>query len=146
MGRALTVTGGDTALLSWSGSMFEYLMPLLVMRSLPATLLDQTHRAAVRLQVAHGREHNLPWGMSESAYNLRDRQGTYQYRAFGVPTLALRRGLGKDQVVAPYATMLALLVDPDGAMENCGLLEREGALGPWGFRDAVDYSRHPPDE
>ena len=105
--------------------MFEYLMPLLVMRSLPATLLDQTHRAAVRLQVAHGREHNLPWGMSESAYNLRDRQGTYQYRAFGVPSLALKRGLGQDQVVAPSATMLALLVDPDAGRENCGLLERE---------------------
>ncbi|MEO8226837.1 MAG: glucoamylase family protein, partial [Gemmatimonadota bacterium] len=146
LGRALTVAGGDTALLSWSGSMFEYLMPVLVMKSLPATLLDQTHRAAVRRQIAHGRDHNLPWGMSESAYNLRDREGTYQYRAFGVPALALKRGLSKDQVVAPYATMLALMVDPDSAMENCALLEREGVLGPWGFHDAIDYTRTLPEE
>ena len=140
LGRNLTIEGGDTALVSWSGSMFEYLMPLLVMRSLPFTLLDQTHHGAVQRQIAYGREHGTPWGASESAYNVRDRHGTYQYRAFGVPDLALKRGLGKELVIAPYATLLALQVMPREAMQNLAWLEREGALGPYGFRDAIDYT------
>ncbi len=146
LGRSLTVEGGDAALVSWSGSMFEYLMPVLVMRSLPFTLLDQTHHSAVERQIAYGRHIGRPWGMSESAYNVRDRHGTYQYRAFGVPDLALKQGLSKDQVIAPYATLLALLMLPDAAMANLAMLEREGALGPYGFRDAIDYTRVAPDE
>jgi cyclic beta-1,2-glucan synthetase len=87
--------------------MFEYLMPALVMRSFPYTLLDQTYRGAVRRQIAYGAERGVPWGVSESAYNLRDRHLTYQYRAFGVPDLGLKRGLGRDLVIAPYASLLA---------------------------------------
>ena len=146
LGRGLTTANGATALLSWSGSMFEYLMPLLVLPSRPTSLLDQTHHAAVRRQMAYGRERGVPWGISESAYNVRDRHQTYQYRAFGVPDLGLRRGLADDLVVAPYATMLALGVNPREALRNLAALEREGALGAHGFYDAVDYSRPDPDD
>ena len=112
LGRSLTTTAGATALISWSGSMFEYLMPVLVMKSFPFTLLDQTYAGAVRRQIAYGRERGVPWGVSESAYNARDRAPVYQYRAFGVPDLALKRGLSRDLVMAPYATLLALPVEP----------------------------------
>ena len=145
LGRSLTSHAGATALVSWSGSMFEYLMPVLVMPSRPYSLLDQTHRAAVKRQIAYGRARSVPWGISESAYNLRDRHETYQYRAFGVPDLALKRGLANDVVVAPYATALALPIDPREAMLNLASLEREGALGEYGFHDAIDYSRPDPD-
>jgi cyclic beta-1,2-glucan synthetase len=146
LGRTLTRASGATALVSWSGSMFEYLMPALVMRSFPSTLLDQSCQGAVARQVAHGAAHGLPWGVSESAYNLRDRHFTYQYRAFGVPDLALKRGLGRDFVVAPYASALAMQVDAPRALANLRLLEREGALGSYGFRDAIDYTRPVPGE
>ncbi|HSJ26489.1 MAG TPA: glucoamylase family protein [Longimicrobiales bacterium] len=144
LGRTLTRAAGETALVSWSGSMFEYLMPALVMRSYPNTVLDQTSRGAVRRQVAYGALHGVPWGVSESAYNLRDHELTYQYRAFGVPDLGLKRGLGHDLVVAPYASLLAALVEPRRALTNLAALERKGALGPFGFRDAIDYTRPEP--
>jgi cyclic beta-1,2-glucan synthetase len=141
LGRTLTRRSGATALVSWSGSMFEYLMPLLVMRSYPFTLLDQTYQGAVRRHVTYAHERGVPWGASESAYNLRDRSGTYQYRAFGVPDLALKRGLAKDLVIAPYATLLAMHVAPHAALRNATALEQLGALGPYGFRDALDWTR-----
>src|SRR3954470_2209078 len=141
LGRTLTRAGGDTALVSWSGSMFEYLMPVLVMRSFPGTLLDETCQGAVRRQIAYASRYGVPWGISESAYNVRDRHQTYQYRAFGVPDLALKRGLGRDLVIAPYASALAALVDPERALKNLRLLETAGALGRYGFRDALDYTR-----
>ena len=144
LGRTLTRSAGSTALVSWSGSMFEYLMPTLVMRSFPFTLLDQTYRSAVRRQVAHGADHGVPWGTSESAYNLRDRHLTYQYRAFGVPELALERRIGQDLVVAPYASALALVVDPERALANLATLEAKGALSDYGFYDALDYTRPDP--
>lgn len=144
LGRGLTRAAGATALVSWSGSMFEYLMPGLVMRSFPLTLLDQTYDGAVRRQMAYAAARKVPWGVSESAYNLRDRHRTYQYRAFGVPDLGLKRGLGHDLVIAPYATALAAPVVPLPALANLGALERVGALGPYGFRDAIDYTRHEP--
>ncbi len=145
LGRSLTHASGATALVSWSGSMFEYLMPALIMRSYPFTLLDQTYRGAVRRQIAHGARRNVPWGVSESAYNLRDHQLTYQYRAFGVPDLGLKRGLGRDLVIAPYASALALQVEPDRALDNLAVLAGMAALGPYGFRDAIDYTRPDPD-
>ena len=141
LGRTLTAAGGTRTLISWSGSMFEYLMPALVLRTFPSTLLSQTHLGAVRRQIAYGAERGIPWGISESAYNVRDRALTYQYRAFGVPELALKRGLSRELVVAPYATLLALMVEPHQAIRNLALLEAEGALGPYGFRDAIDYTR-----
>ena len=141
LGRTLTYAAGKPALVSWSGSMFEYLMPLLVMRSYPFTVLSQTYEGALARQIAYGRERDVPWGVSESAYNVRDRHQTYQYRPFGVPDLALKRGLGRELVVAPYASVLAAMIDPERALENLRLLETRDALGRYGFRDAIDYTR-----
>ncbi|MGI9076785.1 MAG: GH36-type glycosyl hydrolase domain-containing protein, partial [Gemmatimonadaceae bacterium] len=141
LGRSLTHAAGETALVSWSGSMFEYLMPLLVMQSYPSTLLDQTYEGAVRRHATYCGERDVPWGISESAYNVRDRFQTYQYRAFGVPDLALKRGLSRDLVVAPYASALAVMVDATAALANLHSLERLEALGAYGFRDAIDYTR-----
>ncbi|HEY7612141.1 MAG TPA: glucoamylase family protein [Gemmatimonadales bacterium] len=144
LGRTLTRAAGEMALVSWSGSMFEYLMPALVMRSFPGTVLDDSCRGAVRRQIAYAARYGVPWGISESAYNLRDRHHTYQYRAFGVPDLALKRGLGRDLVIAPYASALAALVEPRSAIANLAAMEKLGALGPYGFRDAIDYTRPAP--
>lgn len=144
LGRSLTVADGATALASWSGTMFEYLMPLLVMPVRPFSLLGQTCHSAVQRQVAYADGRGVPWGVSESAYNVRDRHDTYQYRAFGVPDLALKRGLASDLVVAPYASALALAIDAHGALKNLAALEARSAFGPYGFYDALDYTR--PDE
>ncbi len=146
LGRGLSRTGGRTVLVSWSGSMFEYLMPVLVMRSLPQTLLAQTYGSVIERHVAYARARTVPWGVSESAYNLRDRHQTYQYRAFGIPDLALKRGLARDLVIAPYATALAAMIDPVTSLENLATLEAMGALGPYGFCDALDYTRPQADE
>ena len=145
LGRTLTYAAGKAALVSWSGSMFEYLMPMLVMRSFPSTVLAQTTKGALVRQVAYGGERGVPWGVSESAYNLRDRHHTYQYRPFGVPDLALKRGLGRELVVAPYASLLAAMIDPQRALANLRELERLGALGPYGFRESLDYTRPDPE-
>ena len=115
LGRMLTNAGGRPALLSWSGSMFEYLMPLLVMPTYEHTLLDETYRAVVARQIEYGRERGVPWGVSESGYNEFDAQLNYQYRAFGVPGLGFKRGLAEDLVIAPYASVMALMVDPKSA-------------------------------
>jgi cellobiose phosphorylase len=140
LGRLLTTTGGDPILLSWSGSMFEYLMPLLIMPTYQQTLLDQTYRAAVERQIEYGRERGIPWGVSESGYNMVDVQLNYQYRAFGVPGLGLKRGLGEELVIAPYATSLALMVAPEEACLNLQRLTAEGADGPFGPYEAIDYT------
>ncbi len=140
LGRLLTTTGGEAILLSWSGSMFEYLMPLLVMPTYRHTLLDQTYRAAVKRQIDYGRERGIPWGVSESGYNMVDVQLNYQYRAFGVPGLGLKRGLGEEVVIAPYATSLALMVAPEEACLNLQRLTDEGADGPFGLYEAIDYT------
>ncbi len=144
LGRTLVSAGGDTALVSWSGSMFEYLMPVLVMHSFPSTVLGQSYRGALGRQIAYGAERGVPWGMSESTYNLRDRQRVYQYRGFGVPALGLKRGLARQLVVAPYASALAAMIDPESALENLQTLEELGTLGAYGFYDAVDYTRPDP--
>ena len=146
LGRLLTSVGGAPTLLSWNGSLFEYLMPLLVMRSYPGTLLDQSCRMAVRRQMEYGRQQGVPWGISESAFNVVDRHGTYQYKAFGVPGLGLKRGLGDELVVAPYATALAAMVDPERAAHNLRRLAREGLDGAYGFYEAIDYTHRKPDE
>lgn len=146
LGRLLTTEGHLPALLSWSGSIFEYLMPLLIMPNFENTLLDQTYRAIVRRQIEYGRRRGVPWGISESGYNLIDQYKTYQYRAFGVPGLGLKRGLAEDIVIAPYATALALLVEPEDACQNLERMAGEGFQGEYGFYEAIDYtpSRLPP--
>ncbi|MBD0325038.1 MAG: hypothetical protein ICV68_01325 [Pyrinomonadaceae bacterium] len=140
MGRQLTPVDGHRALISWSATMFEYLMPLLVMRDYPGTLLHQTYLAVVARQIDYGRERNVPWGISESAYNARDIHLNYQYGPFGIPGLGLKRGLSEDLVVAPYATMLAAQIAPHAALDNLRRLEREGALARYGFYESVDYT------
>ena len=140
LGRLLTSVDGSPTLLSWSASLFEYLMPLLVMKSYPGTLLDESCRMAVRRQIEYGKQRGVPWGISESAFNVVDHNGTYQYKAFGVPGLGLKRGLGDELVVAPYATALAAMVDPERAAHNFRRLVREGMDGRYGFYEAIDYT------
>ncbi|MDP2834608.1 MAG: glucoamylase family protein, partial [Pseudomonadota bacterium] len=140
LGRLLTRAGGEPILLSWSGSMFEYLMPQLVMPSYDHTLLDQTTRAAVARQIEYGQQRGVPWGISESGYNTVDVHFNYQYRAFGVPGLGLKRGLGEDLVVAPYASVMALMVAPEAACLNLQRLAAVGAEGWFGFFEAIDYT------
>ncbi|HYF01575.1 MAG TPA: glucoamylase family protein, partial [Planctomycetota bacterium] len=140
LGRQLVGTGGLPVLVSWSASMFEYLMPALLTRLFPGTLLEESCRRAVRHQIRFGTSHRVPWGVSEAAFNFRDRRGDYQYRAFGVPGLGLKRGLGEDLVVAPYATALAALVEPAEAAANLRRLEGEGAFGPLGFYESLDFT------
>lgn len=140
LGRPLTLVHRDTALLSWSGSMFEYLMPRLIMVSPVGSLLEQSCRLVVRSQIGYGEERGVPWGISESGYNARDLQMTYQYSAFGVPGLGLKRGLADDLVIAPYASGLATMVDPMAALRNLQALAAAGAAGRFGFYESVDYT------
>ncbi|TFH66804.1 MAG: glycosyl transferase, partial [Gemmatimonadales bacterium] len=140
LGRSLTPVGRGAALISWSGSMFEYLMPMIVMRQPAQSLLDLTGRLVVGRQIQYGAERGVPWGVSESAYNVRDLHFTYQYSGFGVPGLGLKRGLFQDVVVAPYATALAAMVNPKAALNNFHRLEKAGALGVYGFYEALDFT------
>jgi len=146
LGRLRAKYASSPGLLSWSGSMFEYLMPLLVMRSYPDTLLDQTCLAVIERQIEYANGFGVPWGISEAAYNVMDLNMNYQYRAFGVPGLGLKPGLGEDLVVAPYATALAALVRTRAAAQNFEQLKAAGLEGLYGFYEAVDYtpSRLPP--
>ena len=140
LGRAVTPVGGGAALISWSGSMFEYLMPSIVMRAPIDSLTEQTNRLIVRRQIEYGAKRRTPWGISESAYNARDLEFTYQYSNFGVPGLGLKRGLADSAVVAPYATALASMVDPRAAARNFRSLQEFGALGRYGFYEALDFT------
>jgi cyclic beta-1,2-glucan synthetase len=140
LGRSLVPVDGGAALVSWSGSMFEYLMPAIVMLQPKGGLLEQSCQLIVKKQIEYGDEKSIPWGISESAYNQRDLHLTYQYSNFGVPNLALKRGLGAERVIAPYATMLAAMYDSLDATENLRRLEKLGARGRFGFYEAVDFT------
>src|SRR5450631_2317267 len=140
LGRLLTPVDGGSALASWSGSMFEYLMPILVMREPEGSVLGETARLIVKRQIEYGNDRNLPWGISESAFNARDREFTYQYSSFGVPGLGLQRGLGDEAVVAPYATGLAAMIDPKAALRNFERLQALGGRGRFGWYDALDFT------
>ncbi|MFO7576034.1 MAG: glucoamylase family protein [Bacteroidales bacterium] len=140
LGRLLTTLQGEPILLSWSGSMFEYLMPLIVMPEYENSLLYQTCKSAVIRQIEYGELRGVPWGISESGYNGVDVFQNYQYRAFGVPGLGLKRGLSEDLVIAPYATALALMVMPEEACTNLERLADEGNMGDHGFYEAIDYT------
>ena len=140
MGRALTIVDGYKGLVSWTGTMFEYLMPLLIMKSYPNTLLDETYSFVMKSQIKYGKQRDMPWGVSESCFNMLDRNQDYQYKAIGVPWLGLKRGLTEDTVTAPYATFLALLVNPEAAIRNIRTLQAEGLEGSHGFYEAADYT------
>jgi cyclic beta-1,2-glucan synthetase len=140
LGRLLTLVDGSSVLASWSGSMFEYLMPVLIMREPAGSVLGETDRLIVKRQIEYGKERNLPWGVSESAFNARDREFTYQYSSFGVPGLGLQRGLGNEAVVAPYATGLAAMIDPVAALRNFERMQKLGGRGRFGWYEALDFS------
>jgi cyclic beta-1,2-glucan synthetase len=141
LGRLLTRVSGRLCLLSWGGTMFEYLMPQLLLRNYPGTLVTESCAAAVDRQREYGRQRGVPWGISESAYSSQYASYDYQYLSFGVPGLGLKRGLGRDLVVAPYATALAAMVEPHEAVRNFRSLAAEGAAGRYGFYEAIDYTR-----
>jgi cyclic beta-1,2-glucan synthetase len=140
LGRGLTPVTGGAVLLSWSGSMFEYLMPSIIMSPPRDSLLDRTCKLVVQRQIEYGNSRGIPWGISESAFNVRDLALTYQYSNFGVPGLGLKRGLGNDLVIAPYATALASMINPREALKNLARIENEGGRGPYGFYEAMDYT------
>ncbi|MCB8816548.1 GH36-type glycosyl hydrolase domain-containing protein [Desulfosporosinus shakirovi] len=140
LGRSLTMTKGKRSLVSWSGTMFEFLMPLLVMRNYEGTLLNETYHSVVDVQRKYGLDHNVPWGISESGFHAFDPQLNYQYKAFGVPGLGLKRGLIQDLVIAPYASFLALMVSPFEALLNISAMEQKGFGGRFGLYEAVDFT------
>jgi cyclic beta-1,2-glucan synthetase len=140
LGHAVTPVAGGAALLSWSGSMFEYLMPALIMRAPSESILGRTNRAIIRRQIGYARALQTPWGISESAYNARDLHLTYQYSNFGIPGLGLKRGLGQDAVIAPYATALAAMFEPVAAARNFERLAADGARGRFGFFESLDFT------
>ncbi|PYQ80443.1 MAG: hypothetical protein DMG03_22770 [Acidobacteria bacterium] len=144
LGRLVTNIDGRATLMSWGGTMFEYLMPQLLLRGYPGTLLDESCRASVRRQIEYGKERSVPWGISESAYSFTDRAGNYQYKAFGVPGLGFKRGLADELVVSPYATALAGLIDPAAAVSNFTRLARTGLDGRFGFYESIDYRPRKP--
>lgn len=140
LGRPIVEIGFRGALMSWSGSMFEYLMPPLVMKEPHGGILNQTSQLIVRRQIQYGKSKGVPWGISEAAYNARDREMNYQYTNFGVPGLGLKRGLGQNTVIAPYATVLAAQFMPAAAVDNLKRLKADGGLGRYGYYDALDFT------
>ncbi len=140
LGRQSAYNAGSICLISWGGTMFEYLMPSLLQKHYEKSLLTETALAAIRKQQEYVRRRGIPWGISESAYASFNNLGDYLYQSFGVPGLGLKRGLARDLVIAPYATLLSLDLAPQKATDNLRRLEAIGALGPWGFYDAVDFT------
>ncbi len=140
LGRAHVLSNGNPVLVSWSGTMFEYLMPAIWMRTFPDTLLQRSRSASVLVQQAYAEDKNIPWGVSESAYSRTDEAGNYQYYAFGIPSLALRRGEFKSLVISPYSSFLALPVQASAALRNLRAMARQRWVGPYGFYESVDFN------
>jgi len=141
LGRQMTSVYKQRVLISWSASMFEYMMPLLVMKEYPDTLLDETYAAVIKQQMIYGKDRGIPWGISESGYNARDLQMNYQYGPFGVPGMGLKRGLSDDTVISPYSTALAALISPRDACKNFKHLIRENLLTDFGLYESIDYTK-----
>ncbi|MCH7411627.1 hypothetical protein MM239_19735 [Belliella sp. DSM 111904] len=140
LSRRLTRIHEDEMLLSWGGTMFEYLMPLLFFKSFEDTMMDNTCRNVIQWQKKYGHSRGFPWGSSESAYYFLNIDLHYQYRTFGVPGLGLKRGLADEYVVAPYASILSLMVEISDPIKNLQEVEVAGGLGMFGFYDAIDYT------
>ncbi len=140
LGRPFALSMGERVLLSWSGTMFEYLMPALWMRSLPGTMMDQTLRAAVRSQETYGLKNDIPWGISAAAFCERNAEDIYGYRAFGVPGMALEPLAPENLVVSPYSSFLALMAEGEAPYHNLKWMEKLGALGSLGFYEACDFT------
>lgn len=140
LGRKLVNIGENTGLVSWTGTMFEYLMPRLLIKCYPNTLIERTYKAVVKAQINYGLSKNTPWGISESCFYAFDIALNYQYRAFGVPSLGLKRGLINDLVIAPYATIMAIDIEPEQCANNIERLRNLGAEGQFGLYEAVDFT------
>lgn len=141
LGRSITFMGKFKGLVSWSGTMFEYFMPLLIMKNYPDTLLDETYKAVIDSQKRYCRERNVPWGISESAFYYFDKDMNYQYKAFGVPGVGLKRGLSNELVVAPYASIITMQKDLKGSLNNIRRFIKEGMEGRYGLYEAIDFTR-----
>ncbi|WP_368294468.1 glucoamylase family protein [Dehalobacter sp. TBBPA1] len=141
MARPLTRINGRRCLVSWSGTMFEFLMPSILFKNYRGTLLDESYRSVVKIQQAHAEKAKMPWGISESGFFCFDIQNNYQYKAFGVPGLGLKRGLSKDMVISPYSTFMALPIDFKASMENLHLMKNKGYNGVFGLFEAIDYTK-----
>jgi cyclic beta-1,2-glucan synthetase len=140
LGRQMARVRGGSALVSWTATMFEYLMPVLVMRRFEDSLLDRTYEGVLARQQQYAAHREVPWGISEAGYHARDLQFNYQYGPFGVPGLGLKRGLSDDLVVSPYSSMLAAMIDPSAALRNLERLEKLGMLSRRGFYESIDYT------
>lgn len=140
LGKPLIIEDNYIGLASWTGTMFEYLMPSLVLKSYKNSLINETYKTIIKVQQAYGKKNKVPWGISESGFFAFDNQLNYQYKAFGVPALGFKRGLKDELVVSPYSTFLALKFDQEGVLENINRLREEGMEGPYGFYEAVDYT------
>ena len=140
LGRTLSTSDGYKGLVSWTGTMFEYFMPTLLIRTYKNTLLDESLKFALRCQKKYGKKRRIPWGVSESGFFSFDSSMNYQYKAFGVPKLGLKRGLAEDSVIAPYASLLALRHDTRAALFNLWRIKRMGAYGEYGFFEAADFT------
>jgi cyclic beta-1,2-glucan synthetase len=138
--RDLTNANAEPALLSWNGSMLEYLMPLLMMPNYEQTLLSRTYQSVVKTTIDYCAQRGVPWGISASFYNSLDDNQNYRYAAFGVPGLGLKPGLADELVIAPHATALALMVAPQAALQNLERLFSQGFIGNYGFYEAIDYT------
>jgi cyclic beta-1,2-glucan synthetase len=141
LSRPLTRIEGYRCLVAWSGTMFEFLMPLILFRNYRGTLLDETYKSVVQIQKLFARKGQAPWGISESSFFSFDAQTNYQYKAFGVPGLGLKRGLSKDMVVSPYSTFMAMAVDPESSLENLKQMRKKGFNGIYGLFEAVDFTK-----
>ena len=140
LGRAMTNAYRGMSLVSWSGTMFEYFMPNLIMKSFEETLLDKTYKSVIKAQIAFAKKKNVPWGISESAYYKFDIGEVYQYKAFGIPEIGLKRGLEDDLVISPYSTLMVLPCIKEKSIENLRNLESLGAVGRYGFIEAIDFT------
>jgi hypothetical protein len=140
LGRDHTLAYGHYLLLSWSGTMFEYLMPALWMRSYPGTMIARTQDACVAVQQAYGRSQSIPWGISESASSRKNDRGDYHYFAFGIPRISLWPEATAGPVISPYSSFLALAVDPREALRNLRRMENSKWVGTYGFYEAADFS------
>lgn len=141
LNRTLTAMDGYKGLISWSGTAFEYLMPNINMKSYHGSLLDESCKFMIMSQIKYSEKLNIPWGISESAFNLKDLKSNYQYKAFGIPWLGLKRGLGDEMVISSYGTILAICDYPREVLENIERLEEEGAFGKYGLYEAIDYTK-----
>ena len=141
LGRAMTNAFHTHSLVSWSGTMFEYFMPSLIMRNYPKTLFSQTYKSVIKAQISFAKQKKTPWGISESAFYEFDAAENYQYKAFGIPGLGLKRGLEDELVISPYSTLMTLPFAKSTGIKNLKRFENLGALGRYGFIEAIDYTK-----